>query len=62
MQDEKLAYTVEEAARKASCGRTLLYGAIQTGELASLKIGKKRLVTHDQLVAWLERHAAKAAA
>ena len=60
MQDERLAWTVEEAARRSSCGRTMLFEAIKAGELASLKVGKKRLVTPEQVSTWLARHQVKA--
>lgn len=37
-------------------GRTYVCNAIKSGALPSLKIGRRRLITHDDGVAFLERH------
>ena len=50
---EQLAIGAEEAARLAGVGRTLIYGAIKNGALASLKIGKRRLIRVAALDNWL---------
>ena len=50
---QRLAVSPAEAARLASIGRTTLYEAIGTGELRSLKIGKRRLITIEALRTWL---------
>lgn len=36
--------TVEQAAERLNVGRTTTYSLIATGELASVKIGRRRLV------------------
>ena len=51
-----LAVSPNEAARLCSIGRTSLYAAIAKGELRSLKIGTRRLITIDALRNWLHRH------
>ena len=50
---QRLAVSPLEAARLAGVGRTTLYEAIGSGELRSLKIGKRRLITVDALREWL---------
>ena len=50
---ERLAVSPGEAARLAGVGRTTLYEAIGSGELRSLKIGKRRLITVEALRDWL---------
>lgn len=45
-----------EAARIAGIGRTTLYGAIASGGLKSIKIGKRRLIAVEALRAWLLAH------
>jgi excisionase family DNA binding protein len=50
---EALAVRVEDAAKLAGVGRTEIYRAIKQGELASLKIGKRRLVRVEALRRWL---------
>lgn len=51
-----LAVSPNEAARICSIGRTTLYAALSTGELKSVKIGTRRLITIDALRAWLKRN------
>jgi excisionase family DNA binding protein len=50
---EQLAVSAEKAARLAGVGRTLIYGAIKNGALASLKVGKRRLIRVAALDKWL---------
>ncbi len=58
--DDKLVYSIDEIADQLSVGRTLVYRLIGSGELRSIKIGGRRLVTDGQLralVASLENQA-----
>jgi Helix-turn-helix domain len=48
-----LALSVNEAARAAGVGRSLLYEAIRTGDLKSAKIHARRIVLVDDLRSWL---------
>jgi excisionase family DNA binding protein len=41
---EKVLLTVREAAERLGVGRSFLYGVIQRGELASVKLGRARRV------------------
>ena len=58
---DPLAVSVEDAAQRAGLGRTEIYRAIKSGNLKSLKIGKRRLVRVDALREWLIRHEQKSA-
>lgn len=49
-----LAVSPNEAARLCSIGRTTLYAALSSGQLKSIKIGTRRLITIDALRAWLK--------
>jgi excisionase family DNA binding protein len=53
---EPIAVSPADAARLASVGRTTIYEAIGTGELSSLKVGKRRLITVEALRSWLRAH------
>ena len=53
-----LAVSPNEAARLCSIGRTTLYSALSSGELKSVKIGTRRLITWDALRDWLKRNEA----
>ncbi len=56
---EKMVYSVNEAADLLSIGRTMAFRLISNGELRSLKIGNRRLVSKldlDEFVA--DRRAA----
>ena len=46
---------MEEAARRAGVSRTFLYEHIGSGQLPTIKLGKRRLVRLEALRAWL-RH------
>lgn len=48
------AYTVEQVAEMLQIGRDKVYGLIRTRELRSLKIGKSRRVTDDQLADYIK--------
>ena len=54
---DRLAVSPTEAARIAGVGRTKLYEALGSGNLRSLKIGKRRLILIDSLRSWLDQHA-----
>lgn len=51
-----LAVSPNEAARLCSIGRTTLYAALSSGELKSIKIGTRRLITIDALRDWLKKN------
>jgi excisionase family DNA binding protein len=47
------AYTVEQVAKMLHIGRDKVYELIRTGQLRSIKIGKLRRITEDQLVEFI---------
>ncbi len=51
-----IAVSPNEAARLCSIGRTTLYAALSSGELKSVKIGTRRLITLEALRDWLKRN------
>ena len=51
-----LAVSPNEAARLCSIGRTTLYAALSSGDLKSVKIGTRRLISIDALRDWLKNN------
>ena len=47
------AYTVEQVAKMLHVGRDKVYYLIRTGQLRSLKIGKLRRITEQQLAEFI---------
>ncbi len=54
MTDDKLVYSVDEAAQRLSIGRTLAYELIRRGDLPSIKIGHRRLIARDDLEGYVQ--------
>jgi excisionase family DNA binding protein len=55
--DERLAYSVDEAAQITGLSRDLLYDQMRTGRLAYLKVGRRRIITRQHLEAFLTKAA-----
>jgi len=53
--NERLAYSVDEAAAITGLSRDLLYDQMRVGKLAYLKVGRRRIITHQHLEAFLTR-------
>ena len=49
----RLAYSVDEAARLTGLSRDLLYDEMRRGHLASVKVGRRRLITRQHLQQFL---------
>jgi excisionase family DNA binding protein len=50
---ERLAYSVDEAARLTGLSRDLLYDQMRFGNLDFIKIGRRRLITRQHLERFL---------
>lgn len=46
---ERLAYSVDEAARLTGLSRDLLYDEMRRGHLSYIKVGRRRLITRQHL-------------
>ena len=46
---------VPEAAERLRCGRTHVFHLIKTGELRSVRIGRKRLIPASEIDAYVDR-------
>jgi excisionase family DNA binding protein len=47
--EERPVYTVEEVAKLLRIARTLAYEAVRQGDIPTLRIGRRILVTHEAL-------------
>lgn len=54
----RLAVSPAEAARIAGIGRTKLYALMAANEIASMKLGSRRLIRVSEIEAFLDRLAA----
>lgn len=54
MRGPKLAYSVDEAAELLSICRRTCYELMTSGRLRSVKLGRRRLVRHSDLVCFVE--------
>lgn len=52
---EPLSVDIPDACRLTGLGRSKLYELLGNGEIASVKVGKRRLITVAALRAWLDR-------
>ncbi len=56
--EQRLAYSVDEAAAVTGLSRDLLYDQMRTGKLGYLKIGRRRIITREHLAAFLALRSA----
>jgi excisionase family DNA binding protein len=54
MENPKRAMSVEEAAKAAGVGRTLLFEEIRKGRITARKVGRRTIIMTDELDAWLK--------
>jgi len=59
---ERLAYSIEEVCELTGLSRSLLYDVMNTGRLAYIKVGRRRIITRDHLNAFLADDRQEAAA
>lgn len=53
----RLSYSVEEVAQITGLSRDLLYDQMRAGRLAYLKVGRRRIITRQQLNDFLAQPA-----
>ena len=59
---DKFALSVEEAIEVSGIKRDLIYDEINSGNLKTLKIGRRRLIRTEALKQWLADHEARTSA
>jgi excisionase family DNA binding protein len=55
-----LCHSIPNAGEMLGVGRTSMYDLIARGEISTITIGTRRLVPHDELVAYVERRRSEA--
>lgn len=58
---QPLAYSIEEACRVAGLGRSMLYEELRAQRLKGRKAGRRTLIMHADLIAYLENLPERAA-
>ena len=53
MTEVKRALSVERAAEAAGVGRTLLFEQIRKGRIVARKVGRRTIITTEELERWL---------
>jgi len=56
-QVDRLAVRVEEAAEMLGLGRSTVFELLKDGSLASIKVGKRRLIPIQEITAFIGRCA-----
>lgn len=52
---DNLGNSIERSAERLGVGRTTMYQKIASGEIESVKIGRRRIVPEEALQAYLQR-------
>jgi excisionase family DNA binding protein len=52
--DNKVGYTIDEAADQAGICRSNIYKAMDAGKLPARKLGRRNIILHADLVKFLE--------
>jgi excisionase family DNA binding protein len=50
----RMLYPIPEAAQKLGIGRSKFYELVESGDLHVVKIGRRALVPHDELVRYVD--------
>ena len=58
MNVERIAFSMAEAADLLGVSRVTLYNQIAAGNLETVKVGRRRLITREQIDAFLRHRAA----
>jgi excisionase family DNA binding protein len=51
---EKITYSIDEFMQASSLGRTTVYELLGSGQLDSVKVGRRRIIPADSVRAFLE--------
>jgi excisionase family DNA binding protein len=59
---EKLGYSVDETMQATGLGRTTIFNLIDTGELESIKVGRRRIIPVEAIREFFEAQRRQQAA
>jgi excisionase family DNA binding protein len=54
MNNEPLAYSIEDACAASGLGKTKIYEAMAAGQLSKVKLGRRTLILRSDLLKYLE--------
>ena len=49
---DKIGYSVDEAVQASGIGRSVMFEKLRTGEIKSVKVGRRRIIPADALRAY----------
>jgi excisionase family DNA binding protein len=52
---DKIGYSVDEACRVSGIGRSLMFEKIRSGEIVSVRVGRRRIIPADAIRAYFDR-------
>ena len=52
---DRFLLSIDQGAQALSIGRSLMYKLVMQGAIASVKVGRRRLVTRDAILAFIRR-------
>jgi excisionase family DNA binding protein len=53
----RVLLSIEAAAERLSIGRTTMYALVKSGQIKTVRVGRRRLVPTDELTAYINRIA-----
>ncbi|GAA4664054.1 helix-turn-helix domain-containing protein [Amycolatopsis dongchuanensis] len=59
---EKVGYSIEDAMQATGLGRTTIFELLRTGQLESIKVGRRRIIPADAIRAYFAAERARQAA
>ena len=56
---DKIGYSIQETVERSGLGRTTVYELLKSGDLVSVKVGRRRLIPASALAEYFERLTAQ---
>ena len=57
--NEKLTYSVEEAAKRIGLGKNAIYELAKAGKIPVIRVGRRYIISAEKFDAWFEEQCAQ---